>query len=174
MFQPLWCARSLWLQRKWPCPAQERHHRDPGYNQRWCAQQMPLVWSGITTADIRYQCTGGGLTDYRFQGTQVNQGQTLSYWLTDLCFLKCGKSLSVGLLPQSLRILLKGHVWVRRPASVGVCRALKYTVNLKKGEKEIFGKKRITVRESHLADKNNSSNITCLFISLLFSLGICF
>ena len=50
--------------------------------------------------------------------------------MSDLCFLECGEGLPVGLLPQSLRVLLQGHVWVRRPAGVGVCRALKRTMSL--------------------------------------------
>lgn len=44
-FKPPWCARSLWLQRIWPCPAQVRHRWDRGCNQRLFAQQMPPVWS---------------------------------------------------------------------------------------------------------------------------------
>lgn len=46
--------------------------------------------------------------------------------IPDLGLLERGEGLSVRLLPQGLGVLLQGHVWVWRPAGVGVCRALKY------------------------------------------------
>ena len=60
----------------------------------------------------------------------------IQQFIADLCFLERGEGLSVSLLPQSLGVLLQGHVWVRRPARVGVCRALKCITSLNKGKEE--------------------------------------
>lgn len=77
--------------------------------------------------------------------------------ISDLCFLERGKGLSVGLLSQSFRVLLQGHVRIRRPAGVGVCRALKCTMSLHKDEEV---KKRADDHGSTLGGSKNRSRLS--------------